>query len=145
MMQAKRKAMRRTLVLKTCSSSAKFQVWWWDKRSLWWEVTQKRWLQPQRLPPQSRGFLNPSFRRHKPSEFWHKHKDGRSIVTRLITLHGSVVLQTGRDEWEKKSVSTVRCRPAFIGHPDWKVNLQSSQTHPAFREGDCSKWHVPCK
>ncbi len=76
-------------------------------------------------------------------------KHGRSFVSCFVRptchLHDVVLSQIGRSEREEKSVSPVRCGPAFIRLPDWKVNVQSSEAHPALREGDRSEWHVSRK
>lgn len=130
-----------TPAAKINSSSANIQPCW-DKPSPWWGATQKRL---QRQPPLSRGFLSRSSLRHKPSEPTPTIDRSAFVQVSLLTQHHFHLLQEGGGEREEKSVSTVRCGPASVRHSDRDVNLQSRQTHPAFREGDRSERHVPCE
>lgn len=133
--------MMMTLAAKISSSSASIQPCW-DKPSLWWGATQKRL---QRQPPLSRGFLSRSSPRHRPSEKTLSIDHSAFVEVSLLTQRHFHPLQEGGGEREEESVSTVRCGPAPVRHSDRDVNLQSRQTHPAFREGDRSERHVPCE
>lgn len=131
-------AMMMTPALKISLSSASIQPCW-DKPSPWWGATQKR-LQRQ---PLSRGFLSRSSPQHKPSKPAPTIDRSAFVWVSLLTQRHFHLLQEGGGKREEESVSTVGCGPASVRHSDRDVNLQSRQTHPAFREGDRSERHVP--
>lgn len=65
---------------------------------------------------------------------------------RLLLIHFDLwLLQDSWAEWKEKSVSPVRRSAASLRPAERNNDLQGCQTHPAFRESHCPKWHVTCK